>query len=801
MTLPCRHCGDNVPQSRTLLDEPARGYCCAGCEAAAAFAAGEAVSFSDYDHDDVLGSIALMTAEGCREADVLVENIRCGACAADIEQRLRKLNALYSVSVNAQTRIVTLRWDAQRLPFSRILETIAAGGYRPRPLPLDAGLGDLRRDDRRAILRLGLAGLGTMQVMMLSLGLYMGSDLGLTGDIRLLLTWASMLLATPVILYSGQPFFAGAWNDLRHRRVGMDVPVALAIGAAFAMSVVHTLQGSGEIWFDSACMFVFFLSLGRHMEATGRRRAQQGLRALVASQPHTVTVLEDGQPRVVPAEQLRCGMTLLVRPGETLAADGSILHGRSEVDESLLTGESMPRQRQPGDPVLAGSVNRAQALEVRIEKVGADTTRAHMLRLLRRAETRKPAAARIADRIAVYFVSVVLAIAALTALAWAQLDPERAFEITLAVMVVTCPCALSLATPASLSAGAAALARRGLLVTRGHTLETLAHVTDVVFDKTGTLTDCRLEVAEVQGSEHWHRDQVLALAARMERDHSHPIAEALRPYTATGDPALETEWQAGRGVSAMLQGRHYELGSPALLLDDSRKSGPDDEVSNGHTWLVLTEDSQPVGWIALRAGIRPEAPAVIAMLQSAGLRVHLMSGDGPAAVRHVAATLGIAHARADMLPDAKLAAVEKLRAEGARVLMVGDGLNDAPVLAGADVSIAMQSGAALAQASADAVLLNENLAVLVEARALAQQTQRILRENLTWAIGYNALAVPLAVLGLLTPWMAAIGMSASSMLVVGNALRLLSAQPPHPNPLPPGERERSLSPLPSVGEG
>ncbi len=768
----CRHCSEPIPRMRLNLLEPSCGYCCTGCEAAAAFASEHNDSFNEYNSPEILQTLALQNAEGAHEADVLVEGIRCGACAADIEKRLRGNAGLYSVNVNAHNRIVTLRWNQAQIPFSHILKCIAEGGYQPHPLPLDAGLGDLRSDDRRAMLRLGLAGLGTMQVMMLSLGLYLGPEYGLSGDIRQLLVWASMLLATPVILYAGQPFFSGAFNDLRHWRVGMDVPVALAVAAAFTMSVVHAINGQGEIWFDSACMFVFFLSLGRHMEASGRRRAQQGLQALVAVQPQNVTVVDGDTTRVIPTDKLKVGMTLLARPGETIAADGVVLHGTSQVDESLLTGESTPLNRGANSEVLAGSVNLDQALEIRADKVGADTTRAHLLRLLRRAETRKPATARIADRVAGHFVLAVLAIASITALVWAQLDPNRAFEITLAVLVVTCPCALSLATPASMSAAAAALARKGLLVTRSHTLETLANITDVVFDKTGTLTESTLEVDEVIASSHWTREHILAMAARMERDHTHPIAEALRAYTPDQCKPLKTRWEAGRGISAIMGGRLYELGSPTLLLGYT-STRPYEGSHSQHTWLVLTEDENPIGWVGLRAGIRPEARQAIADLKEANLQIHLMSGDDNEAVADVALQLQIENAKGRMLPDDKLDAVEKLRENGASVLMVGDGLNDAPVLAGADVSIAMHAGAALAQASADAVLLTGNLLALNEARTLALKARRILRQNMSWAIAYNALALPLAVTGLLTPWLAALGMSLSSMLVVGNALRLL----------------------------
>lgn len=768
----CLHCDQPVSDARAALALPAGQYCCSGCEAAAAFDPNNSGNFSDYDQPAVLESIAGRLEPGLHEADVLVADMRCGACATVIERHLRHLHGLASVNVNAHNHIVTLRWDQQRLPVSQILQQIAACGYSPRPLPLDAGLDDLRNQDRRAVLRLGLAGLGTMQVMMLSLGLYFSTELDLTADIRLLLTWAAMLLATPVVLVSGLPFFNGAFNDLRHRRVGMDVPVALAITAAYGMSVFHTLNGQGEIWFDSACMFVFFLSLGRHWEASGRRRAQQGLRALVASQPQNVTVITGKGHEVITLRSLQTGMRLLVRPGETFPADGTILQGQSSVDESLLTGESRPQPRSCGDTVLAGSLNRDQALEVRADKVGSETTRAHLMRLLRRAQQGKPAVALLADRIAGHFVLAVLLIATATALLWSQLDPSRVFSITLAVLVVTCPCALSLATPASLSAAAAALARQGLLVTRSHTLEALTRITHVVFDKTGTLTSEQLDIAQVRAVlPGWLPEDVLTVAAALEREHNHPIAEALRNSDDSA-AAVKTEYRPGYGVTAQHNGHHYELGAPARLLGSSVEIPQD-----GNTWIVLTQDARTVGWIGLRSRLRTEARQAIQTLQAAGLEVLLMSGDHPATVMQVAESLQISQAEGGMLPEDKLAAVEGLRRRGASVLMVGDGLNDAPVLASADVSVAMQAGAALAQASADAVLLSGNLLALPEARELALHARRILRQNLAWAIGYNALAMPLAVAGLLTPWLAALGMSASSLLVVGNALRLLRTSP------------------------
>lgn len=772
MSNDCLHCSEAIPGPRATLAAPASGYCCAGCEAAAAFSREPNASFSDYDNAAVLKSIALSSDKGLMEADVLVDGIRCGACAVDIERRLRKLSGIAKLSVNAHNRIVTVRWNQNQQAISHILQTIADGGYTPHPLPLDADLSDLRREDRRAILKLGLAGLGTMQVMMLSAGLYFGSQLDVTAELQRLLSWAAMLLATPVVLYAGLPFFAGALNDLRHKRLGMDVPVALAVGAAYSMSVFHTLNGSGEIWFDSACMFVFFLSLGRHWEARGRRRAQQGLRTLVASQPQTVTIIVDGQTQAIPAKQLQVGMRLLVRPGETFPVDGHILKGTTTVDESLLTGESRPLERCCGDKVLAGSLNRDQALEINAEKIGADTTRAHLMRLLRRAEAKKPAVALLADRIAARFVLAVLVIATLTAALWSQIDPSRVFEITLAVLVVTCPCALSLATPASLSAAAAALARRGLLVTRGHTLEALTQITHVVFDKTGTLTDQALEIVAVRETADWPRHRILELAAAIEREQNHPIAGALRKAAEEQTLQLDTQWQAGLGVMAEYNSHRYALGSPSRLLGTTSQKNhqiPDD----GNTWIVLTEDGKSVGWIALRARLRPEAKQALQALEADGLHVQLMSGDHAAAVKQVANALLIPEATGGMLPQDKLDAVEALRQQGAKVMMVGDGLNDAPVLAGADVSVAMQSGAALAQASADAVLLSGDLNTLAAARELAFKARRILRQNLSWAVSYNTLAVPLAVTGLITPWLAAIGMSLSSLLVVGNALRLL----------------------------
>ncbi|HMA12387.1 MAG TPA: heavy metal translocating P-type ATPase, partial [Steroidobacteraceae bacterium] len=467
-------------------------------------------------------------------------------------------------------------------------------------------------------------------------------------------------------------------------------------------------------------------------------------------------------------------------PGETLPADGVVVDGDSAVSEAMLTGESLPVSKSVEAKVVGGSLNQASPLVIRVERLGADTRLASIVRLLDRAQSEKPRIGQIADRAAAWFVGLLLVITAAVGVAWYVIDPSKVLWIVVSILVVTCPCALGLATPAALTTATGRLTRLGLLTTRGHALETLARATDLVFDKTGTLTHGRLSVRRVVPLGGRSEEEVSALAAALEAGSEHPIARALREAASPIVSASSIRNTPGRGVEGTIAGREYRLGSPRFAAASETPPAPP-ASAGGESWVALAAENELIAWFALADTPRADAAAALAALQQQGLRLHLVSGDAEPAVRATARQLGIGEWHAGALPEDKLAYVKALQQQGRIVAMVGDGINDAPVLAGAQVSIAMGEGADVAQAAADMVMLGSRLATLSEGVALARKTQRIIRENLGWALGYNLIAIPAAALGYVTPWIAGIGMSASSLLVVLNALRLSDfKQPPAP---------------------
>jgi Cu2+-exporting ATPase len=568
----------------------------------------------------------------------------------------------------------------------------------------------------------------------------------------------------------------------------MDVPVALGVGAAFAASVWATLTGSGEVYFDSVTMFVFFLLSGRYLEMMARQKAVRGVEALARAIPAFCARLPrypDMEAERIPVAEVGVGDTVLVKPGEVIPVDGTVLAGESSADEALLTGESRPVAKRAGDAVVGGSVNVGSPLVLRVDRIGEGTRLATIQRLMERAAAEKPALVVMADRVAGRFVAVLLLLAVATAVVWWNVDATRALWVFVAVLVVSCPCALSLATPAALAVATGALARHGVLVTRGHAIETLARTDHVVFDKTGTLTVGRPQVTELRVLGQESAAAAAALAAALEAASEHPIGHALRAAgggnavspAPTFPPAAVTALAActGRGIEGRIEGRRLRIGAPSWVAELHGGSPPPEAEIWADAGATVVALGDAEGWIALfRLSDAPRAGAAeaIAALRARGLKVSMLSGDAPATVARVAAELGIDDARGAMTPEGKHAAIEAMQERGEIVAMVGDGVNDAPVLAQAHVSVAMGGGTDLARSQADVVLLSDDPRRLVEGFAVARRTVRVIRQNLAWAFAYNVLAIPLAMAGWITPWMAGIGMSASSLLVVLNALRL-----------------------------
>ena len=734
-----------------------------------------------YDHADFQKNFVRQLGEQEREVSLLLEGITCAACVWLNEEHIARQPGVTAVSINYATRRARVRWDASRIQLSAILAAIAAIGYRAYPYDAARYEEVARRERRDAIWRLWVAGFGMMQVMMYAIPVYMAGDGDMTADIESLMRWASLLLTLPVVFYSAAPFFRNAWRDLRLFRVGMDVPVALGVGTAFAASVWATLAHSGEVYFDSVAMFVFFLLGGRYLEMTARQQAVSVTEALARLLPAFAWRLPaDGglqSPEKVLVADLRPGDRVLVRPGETIPVDGRVLEGMSHANEALLTGESQPVAKSPGSSVTGGALNTDSPLTVLVEAVGEGTRLSAIVALMERAAAEKPRMVEIADRVAGWFVWGVLAVAALSAVGWYGFDPGRALWITVSVLVVTCPCALSLATPIALTVAAGALARDGLLLTRGHAVETLARATHFVFDKTGTLTQGRLCLQEIMLLADLSRERCLALAAALERSSEHPLAAAVQAAASELSPlAAESLLSvAGSGVEAVVDGRRYRLGRPEYALALAGAAMPpaaDAWLQSSETVVVLADEGVPLALLRFRDQLRPEARALVAELQAAGRQVVLLSGDAEAVARRVAGELGISEVYGGVSPQGKHEYVTALQASGALVAMLGDGVNDAPVLAQAQVSVAMGGGAQLARTQADFVLLSENLDHLRRGFRRAQFTLRVIHQNLWWSFAYNVVALPLAISGYVTPWLAGIGMSASSLLVVLNSLRI-----------------------------
>ncbi len=726
-----------------------------------------------YDRDDLQKSFVAQDIGEERQAALILEGIVCAACVWLNERHVKALPGVLDFSVNYATHRARVRWDNQRIRLSQILEAISAIGYRAHPFDPGRQEQVYKREKTRALRRLAVAGLVMVQVMMLAVALYAGDYEGMSDGLRHFLRWVSLLLTTPVVLYSARPFFTSAWGDLRRRQLGMDVPVSLAIGAAFLASGWATVRGGGEIYFDSVTMFTFFLLAGRFLEMGARHRAGQAAEELVKLLPATAARLTAAGEERVPVADLAPGDRVLVRPGEAIPADGQILEGQSSVDESLLTGESLPQLRHVGEALVGGTVNNESPLVMRVEQVGEATLLSAIVRLLDRAQTEKPAVARLADRVARWFVGALLLLAGGVAWWWWQHDPAQAFSVTLSVLVVTCPCALSLATPAAVTAATGALTRLGVLTTRGHALETLARASHVIFDKTGTLTEGRLRLERTELLGMLDQEACLQIAAALEQASEHPIAHALRAEVERPPRAEAVSATPGFGIEGLVEGHRYRIGIPDFVAGlQGETCSPAAPLVQAAAGVVLGDQRGFLAHFGFADHLRDQAAETVGQLRALGLEVELLSGDEAGAVQRVAEQLDIRRFQARCLPEDKLRRIQALQASGAVVAMVGDGVNDAPVLAAAQVSLAMGGGTQLAHASADMLLLSEQLPHLIDAIRTSRRTLAVIRQNLGWALVYNMIALPLAAAGWIAPWMAAIGMSTSSLVVVMNALRL-----------------------------
>ncbi|WP_158982752.1 heavy metal translocating P-type ATPase [Lysobacter panacisoli] len=773
----CAHCGATLAGDAVAQGNEA--FCCSGCAAAATWIHQAALDdyyqlrtvpagrvdpasadFGAWDRDVVLAEHSRIVPGG-REITVLTDAMRCAACAWLIDRALRRHPGVLDAGANAVTGRVVIAWDPARVTLSTLMSRLNALGYRPWLATGEAREQAKRKERRRWLLRLGVAGLGAVQAMMFAEALYLDTAQQMPIATRDFFRWITFLVSTPVVFYAGWPFLEGMWNELRGRRIGMDTLIAGSTLLAYFASVVETVRGGVHVWYDAAVMFVLLLLVARMFEQRARGIASAQVDALARARPALATREDrEGRPQQIPVGELLVGDVVRVAAGEAVPADGILLDASSSFDEALITGESAPVRREPGDQALAGSICREQSARLRLTRIGADTRLSELTRLVEHAQGSRPQLARAAERVAGGFLVVLLLCAVATWAWWRAHDPARAFEVTLALLVVSCPCALSLAIPTALTVAHGTLARMGVLGLRGDALSTLARVDRVILDKTGTLSSGGPQLDSAQAFEGFETDAALAIAAALERDSTHPLAQA---FTGIDTPhvAQQVRTVPGQGIEGRIDGQEWRLGRADFAAGDA---------DDGALWLG--HGGRAVARFTVREALRDDAREAVSALREAGLKVELCSGDASVAVARFARQVGIDDAHARQTPEQKLALVRERQAQGDVVVMVGDGLNDAPVLAGADASLAMAEGATLAQRAADFVVTSPSLLRIPQAIDLARRAQRVVRQNLAWALGYNLLAIPLAATGHVTPWIAALGMAGSSLLVTLNALRL-----------------------------
>ncbi|MEX1665453.1 heavy metal translocating P-type ATPase [Zhongshania arctica] len=789
----CYHCGENVPASLTLsieIEGKQRAMCCRGCLAVAQCILGSGLNdyyrfrsdnpatpdsrdedYSLYDNPGVLAdfSHALDDSGTRQESRLSVAGLHCAACAWLIENRLQRLPGIESVSVHLQNALVTIRWRRDEIKMSEIMIAIHQLGYQALPYSPANRDQHLQEELDGLLRRLGLAGIGMMQVGMVAIGLYAGDFQGMDDTTRNLLRYFSLAVATPVLLYSAQPFFRGAWRSLKAGQPGMDVPVSLALVAAFTASVLATLQQQEHVYFDTVSMFTFFLLLSRYLQAKVRQ-TQTSNTVLLPLAARKITQAGDNSYQWLPLKDLQRGDIISVVPGETIPIDGRVLRGQSSVETSAFNGEFLPVQVAIGSTVLAGSGNIDGSLDIEVTATASQSSIVQMEALLEQAHAAKPKFAQLADRLASHFVSAVILLALASYLYWLQHSPEQAFIIALSVLVVSCPCALSLATPTTFTAAVSSLRRDGIVLRSTQTLEALHKVDRVIFDKTGTLT---LGKPHIQSS-HYYQDnheQIMRIAAALEQHSNHPVAEAFRRPSNIDLPEVhKLSIYAGEGIAANIDGESYRIGQGGFCIPLADLPSLEQEANNTEVYLVSSKG--PLARFILEDSLRPEAAALVSEIRDQGIAITILSGDKNQAVAKIANTLNIPDYHGEFSAAAKLEAIHRYQAAGERVLMVGDGINDAPILSAADMSIAMSSASALTRNQADVSLLDNSLSAVSTLFATAKRSRRLLKENIGWALLYNLTSLPLAAVGLVPPWLAAIGMSTSSLVVVLNALRI-----------------------------
>lgn len=791
--LDCFHCGEPVltdTQFTTCINDKQQAMCCPGCQAVSkaiidagltnyykfrtepgsrqnAIVPEELSTFCAFDLAEVQEDFVHKDSD-TSTVSLSIDGITCAACAWLIEHKLKHVEGIIKIQVNSTTERALVTWLPEQIKLSAILNQISAIGYQAAPYQVDEQELLSKKNSRQYLLRLGLAGFATMQVMMFALALYAGYFTDLDVEFRDYFRWVSLIFAAPVVFYSAQPFYFSAIRSIFSGRLNMDVSVSIAILGAYIASCIATINANGEVYFESVSMFTFFLLLGRYFEQNARQKASVSSSNLHKLVPLTAHLITDSGAKDIPAKGLKVGDIILVKPGEVVAADGVIVDGSSSLNEAMLTGEQMPVSKTLSCEVYAGTINVEQPIRVEVTAVGQNQLVAEIIRLQESASNNKPRVARYVDSIANYFTWTILVVAALTYVVWKIYWPEDAFWVTLSVLVATCPCALALATPTAVTCATGIFTRIGVIARTPGVFEKLTQIQHVVFDKTGTLTCGNLKIESTKLIAATDEEQVLAIAACLEASSLHPIAKAFESYRDPNLSVKQSTNHIGQGLSGEINGQKYRIGSAEFV-------GATDIKDSMEQAVYLVDESQVLAKFLLVDAIRADAAETVKLIKESGCLVSIASGDSSNHVEEVANKIGIDDVNKGLSPEGKLQLVRQYQTRS-NVAMFGDGINDAPVLAGANLSIAMGSGAAVTKSSADLILLGDKLSRYTDAVKVAKLADRIIKQNLFWALGYNLFIIPLAVTGHVLPYVAALGMSASSLIVVGNSLRLLKVR-------------------------
>ena len=806
----CFHCGELIPKGidlEVVIDDTAQKMCCIGCEAVAntivennltqyyrfrtepaqkgTSLIPEQLKRNQLLDDENLQSEFTFKHGDIKETILSIDGISCAACAWLIEMQLTKFKGIISINVNATTQRATIKWNETLVKLSDIIAQIETIGYQALPFKASDAEESNKRQSKVFIKRLGVSGILMMQVMMIAVGLYFGAFSHISIHNTLYLRWVNFLLTIPIVTYGAFPFYSGALRALKVKRLSMDVPVSIAIILAFTASAWATITQQGEVYFESVAMFTFLLLIGKFLEFRARARAAEVSANLLKLMPMTATLIKENKETFIAAKKLNVNDIVLIKAGELVPADGSIISGESQLNEAMLSGEQLPVSKKIGDKVFAGTINGDSNLTVEVTTTNTHSFLSQLIRLSEASQAHKPKLAQLSDKIAQYFVALILCCAVGTAIYWQYHLPEEAFWITLSVLVVTCPCALSLATPTALTCATTRLNKEGIMIKSPHVMETMPQINQIAFDKTGTLTSGDFTLTDTITFQNYNKETVLAIAAALENYSEHPLAKAFKQYRDYNFTADNVTVHSGQGVSGDITNKliisevsnnenksaHFKIGKPAWLLTDLALI---EKYSTAQ--CVLLQNNQLIAVLYLADQIRTDAGELFNYIKQQQLHSIMLSGDNNAGCSKVASQLPLDETYSGLTAENKVSIIKDQQQKSHVVAMVGDGVNDTPVFGAAHVSIAMGNGTDIAKNGADVILLSNQLNSLKILMKVAIKNRRIIIQNYSWALGYNALVLPLAMMGYITPYMAVIGMSASSLIVITNSLRLLKSE-------------------------